>query len=114
MLEYVNEGNHSHLVRVVKDEEGNECLEYVNIITIQDDYMEADNGFDDEDDDLFYDSSDEILEGNNRTRFSRNAVIHNKKGRCSCVNSYLMKIYQPANCTPFLVRQHDLLRHESG
>lgn len=76
LFQYVKEGNHSYLVRLVKDEDGNESLEYVNIVTIQDDYMETDNGFVDDDGDMFYDRSDshEILEDSNRTRVTRGAM----------------------------------------
>jgi hypothetical protein len=76
VLEFVNEGNRSHLVRLVKDEDGKESVEYVNIITIQDDYMETNDGFEDDDGDIFYDESSslEILDSSNKTRVTRGAM----------------------------------------
>jgi hypothetical protein len=84
VLEFVNEGNHSYLVRLVKDEDGNESLEYVNIVTIQHDYMETNDGFEDDDGEMFYETSDslEILDSSNKTRVTRGAM-----NRCSEVNT---------------------------
>jgi hypothetical protein len=83
VLEFMNEGNRSHLVRLVKGEDGKESLEYVNIVTIQDDYVETNDGFEDDDGDIFYEESDslEIHDSSNKTRVTRGAIMN----KCSKV-----------------------------
>jgi hypothetical protein len=76
VLEYESDGNSSYLVRIVKDEFGDESLEYVNILTIPNNYLQVNARFDEDDDDFIYNPRDslEISDGNNKTRAARHTM----------------------------------------
>jgi len=96
ILEYKDNGNSSYLVRVVEDHDRNQGIEYMKVLTIPDNYMVTNNGFEDDDDDLYYAPNDSVeipdnyFNDFNSTREKRGFM--NRCNRVSLIEKNLMSV----------------------